>query len=155
MQERLHDTCHDVLSSHSLSFLAPCKQSYYAWYRSLPLSQLPPYSFHIQLLYVSQSREPILSHLASLPDSVEITYPHMQNHSNMLLLTPVLASPAVVHIYQSPIVAQLATGLNQKSEGVIFDLNLIGHIQLFSTVFREGAQRAHDGWMHVRKHTVH
>lgn len=61
--------------------------------------QLAQYSFHIQLLYVSQSRGPILSHLASLPDSVEITPPRMQTHSNMLLLAPVLALPAVMHIH--------------------------------------------------------
>lgn len=82
------------------SFLAPCKQLHYAWCLSLSLSQLAQYSFHIQLLYMSQRRGPILSHLASLPDSVEITYPCMQTHSYILILTPVFALPTVMHIHQ-------------------------------------------------------
>lgn len=127
LQERIHDTCHDVLSSHSFLFLPPCKQSHYAWCLSLSLFQLAQYSFHTQLLYVSQSRGPILSHLASLPDSVEITYSHMQTHSNILLLMPVLLSPAIMHIHQFiylPVqfnwqLAWIKTGLKILSESNI------------------------------------
>lgn len=102
LQKRIHDTCHDVLSSHSLFFLPPaCSHTMHGVFLSLSLSQLAQYSFHIQLLYVSQSIGSILSYLASLPDSVEIAYPRMQTHSNMLLLMPVIVLPAGMHIHQS------------------------------------------------------
>lgn len=116
LQKRIHDICHDVLSSHSLSFSRPpCEQSYYAWYLSPSLSQLAPYSFLIQLLHMSQSRGPILSHLASLPDSVDDIPPHADTLEHALTDTCSCLTCCDAHpsYYIPPNAVQLATGLKQ------------------------------------------
>lgn len=120
LQESLHDTCHDVLSSHSLSFLAPlqavilCMVSF-----SLPVSAGTIFFSYPAALCESEQR----ANSKPLGITTRFCGDYIPPHANTLehALTGVCACltccDAHLSVYLPPNAAQLATALNQKSEG--------------------------------------
>lgn len=118
LQKRIHDTCHDVLSSHSLFFPPPCKQSHNAWCLSLSFFVSTGTIFLSYPAALCESEHRINSKLLGITSRFcgDCISPHADTFQHALTdacdcLTCWDAHPSV---YLPPNAAQLATALNQK-----------------------------------------